>query len=507
MVYYGQESIVSQISRSKPLFLCRTQEFVSYIIRQNRGVVMQELHLFLIIACLISAGLFALSCTKSFLSVCKLKKGCSAVSYFAVSALIAVILTIFGIYSLHCRFFVPLILVSQFVLSMIFTDGLVRMRYYSAGIHAFLFTAARTLTTELLSLITNRVIPVFSSDSWDSLVLPVTVLTISFLLSCLFERAALNACKVDGVRGPEFSPKMLTYLCIAVTLFLAFTMCESGMADSTAAGVRAFALSHLCLCLLLYGGIWLLIRYHATVTHISETKKTDSRRREERYYNYYSAQAKTLEEMRRFRHDYKNQLSGLKVLIDSGEYERASEYLSAIAGRFDGMSKNTASYSDNMLADAVLQSLARRCESIGATFSGRLSIGNEIPLADPEFCTVLSNLADNAFEAVQKVSEGERFISFSGSRRVKWLTITAENSYDGIVYTDRDGIVTRKEDRVLHGLGLKSITAIVESVPGASIRIEPLPEEKIFRVTILFPRTQSGDNSDTSGSETSIKAS
>lgn len=82
---------------------------------------------------------------------------------------------------------------------------------------------------------------------------------------------------------------------------------------------------------LLYGGVWLLAKYHATVTHISETKRSDTRRREERYYNYYITQAQTLEEMRRFRHDYKNLLSGLKVLIDSGEYERASEYLSGIA--------------------------------------------------------------------------------------------------------------------------------------------------------------------------------
>ena len=102
----------------------------------------------------------------------------------------------------------------------------------------------------------------------------------------------------------------------------------------------------------------------------------------------------------------------------------------------------------------------------------------------------MSNLADNAFEAVQKVPEGERFITFTGSRRVKWLTITVENSYDGVLFTDRGSIVTRKEDRVMHGLGLKSICSIVDAVPGASVRIEPSPEEKIFRVTLLFPRPQ-----------------
>ena len=451
---------------------------------------MPDLHVFLITCCFISSGLFALSCTKSFLSVCKLRKGFSAIAYFLTTVLMQVLGTAVCIFVFDCRYLVPTIVLVHFSVSLLFTDSLWRMRYYAAGVHAFLFTASRTIITKLLSIVTNKAAPIFTTETTsETTLVPIAVLTASFLVTCLLERIALNACTVDGARAPAFSPKMLNYLCVSVTLFLGFTLCEASI-NETHAGVRAFAFSHLCLCLLLYGGVWLLAKYHATITHISETKRSDTRRREERYYSYYITQAQTLEEMRRFRHDYKNLLSGLKVLIDSGEYKRASEYLSSIATRFDGMSKKSVSYSDNMLADAVLQNLARRCESAGVTFSGSLSISKEIPLGDPELCTVLSNLADNAFEAVQKVPEGERFITFSGSRRVKWLTITVENSYDGVLFTDRGSIVTRKEDRVMHGLGLKSICSIVESVPGASVRIEPSPEEKIFRVTLLFPRPQ-----------------
>ena len=463
---------------------------------------MPDLHVFLITCCFISSGLFALSCTKSFLSVCKLRKGFSAIAYFLTTVLMQVLGTAVCIFVFDGRYLVPTIVLVHFSVSLLFTDSLWRMRYYTAGVHAFLFTASRTIITKLLSIVTNKAAPIFTTETTsETTLVPIAVLTASFLVTCLLERIALNACTVDGARAPAFSPKMLNYLCVSVTLFLGFTLCEASI-NETHAGVRAFAFSHLCLCLLLYGGVWLLAKYHATITHISETKRSDTRRREERYYSYYITQAQTLEEMRRFRHDYKNMLSGLKVLIDSGEYKRASEYLSSIATRFDGMSKKSVSYSDNMLADAVLQNLARRCESAGVTFSGSLSISKEIPLGDPELCTVLSNLADNAFEAVQKVPEGERFITFSGSRRVKWLTITVENSYDGVLFTDRGSIVTRKEDRVMHGLGLKSICSIVESVPGASVRIEPSPEEKIFRVTLFFPRPQAEKKNSDDSAET-----
>ena len=463
---------------------------------------MPDLEVFLLICCLICSALFALSCTKSYLSVCKLKKGFSPFGYFFVSAVLHAAVTAADVLWFHCHGLVPLILAVNFLPSLIFTDALVRMRYYTAGIHAFLFTASRIIVTTLLSIISNKSIPVFSNAADPaSRIIPVCVITISFLLTCLFERIARNACTVDGARAPEFTPKILTYLCIAVTVFLVFTLCESAIEGHGAASARMFAFSNLCLCLLLYGGVWLLAKYHATLSHIERSKQDDSRQREERSFNYYTTQAETLEEMRRFRHDYKNQLSGLKVLIDSGEFERASEYLSGIATRFDGMRQNSVSYSDNMLADAVLQNLARRCESADIAFSGSLFIGKELPLADPDLCTVLSNLADNAFEAAQKVTDGERFISFTGSRRVKWLTVTAENSYDGVLFTDRNGIVTRKNDRVMHGLGLKSIRSIVEAVPGASVRIEPSPEDKIFRVTLIFPRPQAEENTEESKEE------
>ncbi len=459
---------------------------------------MSDVEVFLFICCLICSGIFAFSCTKSYLSVCRLKKGFSASGYFTVSVLFHMAATAAEILWFDCRYFALMLLAVNFLLSLIFTDGLVRMRYYTAGIHVFLLTAARTIIIALLRIVTNRSVPAFSSGlEGNAAVLPICVLCAAFLMTCLFERIARNACTVNGARAPEFTPKMLTYLCISVTLFLLFTLTEAAVTGEGAKSVRMYAVTHLILCLLLYGGIWLLARYHATMTHIAQTKKDDSRQREEKYYNYYSAQAQTLEEMRRFRHDYKNQLAGLKALIDSGEFERASEYLSGIATRFDGMRQNTVSYSDNTLADAVLQNLAKRCEGADIAFSGSLVIGKEIPLADPELCTVLSNLADNAFEAAQRVPEGERFISFTGSRRVKWLTITAENSYDGVLFTDRNGIVTRKSDHVMHGLGLKSVRTIVESVPGASVRIEPSPEEKVFRISLIFPRTPVGSGEQT----------
>lgn len=190
--------------------------------------------------------------------MCKLKKGFSPFGYFFVSAVLHAAVTAADVLWFHCHGLVPLILAVNFLPSLIFTDALVRMRYYTAGIHAFLFTASRIIVTTLLGIISNKSIPVFSNAADPaSRIIPVCVITISFLLTCLFERIARNACTVDGARAPEFTPKILTYLCIAVTVFLVFTLCESAIEGHGAASARMVWRSrtsaYACFCTVAYG--------------------------------------------------------------------------------------------------------------------------------------------------------------------------------------------------------------------------------------------------------------
>lgn len=450
---------------------------------------------FLFVCCLAGA-LFGISCLKSVLTVGKAKQNIRLL--YTLSALGSCFVTLFAVFAGHLRFFVIYLFVLELLLYFWGMKSSFDLVYYSAALNSLLFTAARLVITALGEIVLNARIHLFSyklqPNEPKSYVLPLIVLFCSLLLACVFERIARVACVVGDSQTKVFSKKSLLILNVLITAYIAVSVTEGVLNDSPDPGPRLFAFVHLALYIILFCCLWLVVKYRSTVTHNQKLHKNDTRAREERYYSYYSTQAQTLEEMRRFRHDYKNQLAGLKVFIDSGEYERASEYLAGIATRFDGARSKTRAYSDNMLADAILQNLARRCEAESIAFEANVMIGSEIPLKDFDLCTVLCNLADNAFEAASRSKEN-RFITFTGSRRVKWLTLTAENSYDGVLLTDKSGIVTRKSDRASHGLGLKSIRAIVEAVPGASVRIEPNPTEKVFHISLIFPRpgTDSAD--------------
>lgn len=209
-------------------------------------------------------------------------------------------------------------------------------------------------------------------------------------------------------------------------------------------------------------------------------------------FDMYKKQAEEMSEMRKFRHDYKNQLSGLQILLSAGEYEKASAYLAEINDNFISANDKVQTYSDNALIDAILRNVAHKCKEKNIDFSGCVMVLDKLNLTDLQVCTIFSNIADNAYEAALDISDNndtKPFVSFTSSIREKWLIITAENSFDGILNTDtHKNILTRKKNDIKnHGIGLKSIQSIINSVDGAQMKIEPDIENKIFSIRLIFP--------------------
>lgn len=209
-------------------------------------------------------------------------------------------------------------------------------------------------------------------------------------------------------------------------------------------------------------------------------------------YNEIIEQAKILEEIRRFKHDYKNKIFGLKALLEAGEYDRAKEYLNMVEDEFSAISLqlNTTSFSDNVIVDAVLQNLAAKCKknNIDISFSAIVADALNI-FSDTDICILFSNLTDNAFEAANKCTGIQKHVSVYFARREKWNVITVGNSFDGTLNKSEDGeLLTTKTNTESHGFGIKSVKKIIEKVPGAIYKTEHLPDDKLFKTHIFLPK-------------------
>lgn len=195
----------------------------------------------------------------------------------------------------------------------------------------------------------------------------------------------------------------------------------------------------------------------------------------------YTDQIKqTNKEIRVWQHDMKHHLTCLNMLIEKKDYSKASEYLN----RFTESVKS--SYlkinSGNYLSDAVLSAKISKALSKGIKIESESSLPESLSIDEVDFCSVLSNILDNAIEACEKV-ETEPFIICNIVTIRNQLVISVENSSNGN-YKYQNGIFETQKKEGIHGIGLRYTQSIIDQYDG--ICAIGAGENK-FRIEISIP--------------------
>ena len=161
--------------------------------------------------------------------------------------------------------------------------------------------------------------------------------------------------------------------------------------------------------------------------------------------------------LRAQRHDFLNHLQVVYSLIEMEEYAEANDYIEQVYGKITAVSRvmKTA----NPAVNALLQVKVAACEKTGVQVE--VSITSkwetlEATMPDWEMCKVLSNLIDNAVDAMETVPEKDRKLAIHLAENVKHYTFRVENTGEKIPEDIREHIFipgfTTKGDG--HGMGL-----------------------------------------------------
>ncbi|MGN0443697.1 MAG: sensor histidine kinase [Acutalibacteraceae bacterium] len=169
------------------------------------------------------------------------------------------------------------------------------------------------------------------------------------------------------------------------------------------------------------------------------------------------------EELRRFRHDYKNHMIVVNAYLENGKVDEARRYLTTMNDSINGVINKIRS--GNFVADAVLnnKSVAAAKKGISLKFSGFIP-GEGI--ANEDLCTILSNLIDNAIEATEKVSS-ERIITIEASIKNGFFILGITNPTINKIESEKGRIKTSKQDKRAHGYGLKNVERTIKKYKGA----------------------------------------
>ncbi len=163
-----------------------------------------------------------------------------------------------------------------------------------------------------------------------------------------------------------------------------------------------------------------------------------------------------------FRHDLKNMIISLKMMISDGKVQEAVDYLNSMQGEISVIEKKYDS--GNYIVDTILneKDSVASCKEISFGIMGRFPNAG---IKNLDMLVLLANALDNAIEACEKY-EHERFIHVESRMMGKMWLLIVKNSTNDLSFDDCLDIKTSKKDKENHGFGMMNMRRVVEKYHG-----------------------------------------
>lgn len=181
----------------------------------------------------------------------------------------------------------------------------------------------------------------------------------------------------------------------------------------------------------------------------------------EQYKREIEAQKRSANALSLLRHDMRHFCVAISTYIDSGEYDKAKEYISGIISYVDRTA--THKFCKNEIVNMILSSYENVMEENRIDFKTSICIPERLPVSDVDLTSILSNSLENAIHAVLPLETEERHITLHLRTDDGKLLISLKNTFaekpvltDGIPHSSKEG----------HGFGTQSIRYVTEKLKG-----------------------------------------
>lgn len=214
------------------------------------------------------------------------------------------------------------------------------------------------------------------------------------------------------------------------------------------------------------------VTYLVFVTYTSKERRTRSQLEQtQEILNLQIGQAvreiaalrESQEKTSTYRHDMRHHMQYLSSCIENGQFGQAKEYIRKIYSEIE--TNKVTVFCENEAANLIFSAFARRAGDSGILMQVSARIPQTIPVSETDLCVLLSNALENALHSCRKQRDKGQagVIEVSIYEKIGKLFLQIINSCgedisfeDGIPVTGRAG----------HGIGVRSICAIVEQYGG-----------------------------------------
>ena len=197
---------------------------------------------------------------------------------------------------------------------------------------------------------------------------------------------------------------------------------------------------------------------------------------------HYAEVENMYNQIRGWRHDYRNHIQVMKAYAAAGDMEAIRQYLDMLDTDLNTV--DTVVKTGNAMADAILNSKISLAQSRGISVQCDAHIPVRLTMSELDLCCIIGNLFDNAIEASLPLREGERLIRVYMDMKGTQLYISFTN-LTAAQKLPKVGKRFRSTKGDGHGFGLVRIDRIIERLDGYLTRNS---EDGAFTTEILIPQ-------------------
>ncbi len=212
----------------------------------------------------------------------------------------------------------------------------------------------------------------------------------------------------------------------------------------------------LSICFICYTIFYLSVKsYNYVLDYQAKALKAESEK------NQLEISMNQYEELHRIRHELRNQMNILEIMLKEKKYDEMSAYFADISEKVHV----TIDYIDtgNALVNSVLNMELSKAKGVGIPLVTHISIKNHLNINPQDITSLLTNLIDNALEAENRCQTKDAVdVQMVYENEYLFIKVTNTISYDENPLL----LKSRKPDRKNHGYGTKIIKSICAKYNG-----------------------------------------
>lgn len=323
--------------------------------------------------------------------------------------------------------------------------------------------SALMLTSELcifyiFKLLFNTEIMAYSTNETVLLVEASVSKLLYFLLAFILSKTSIKEKSLNFKLTKTFFLFLLPIASILLLIGIAYTT------ENYTLNNYVYTLFSIATILLIYSNIIVFWVHEATLkTQYENMELQLQKQKSEIDTEYYSILQEQYENSNILIHDIKRHLLSIKELSCENDYKGINSYIDNLYGSYQ--IKRLKKYSNNKLVNAIINRYALTCAKNGIEFYCDIRDIDFSFLSDNNLTALLDNLLENAVEAV--IKSDKKIIELTiKPTNLNFVTIHIENSCSSEPTLKGGKPLTTKENKSLHGYGIKSIERIAKEYNG-----------------------------------------